>query len=344
MTKIIGIVDFSLSGTFTDELKNYLKSEKIKFVNVPLDTKDNMLATLLENGVTHLILRAPCDLNEKKRICDEFAYLIDNYSAIDIFPSLNELLPYENKRYLSTILTFLNIPHPKTEVFFDKKSAVSFGESANFPLIHKTNIGASSSGVSFVRSKQQLNKLINKAFGKEHPYLAKGVEPTLKKFKLNIPLKGKAEKHFLYLQEVVDFKWEWRIIKSQDKILAYRKLKSLETGFASGSGNYGFGIPPDELLELNNTVFSKLKINTAAVDYFETSDGKFLVNEVQCLFGAKPILGDQSHQMYDEDLLPIYLQWSDDLCRYEVISDTLNICEYECWKFRLSGFLGKVNM
>ncbi|MFZ3410111.1 ATP-grasp domain-containing protein [Vibrio chagasii] len=327
------VVDFSLLKNLTSKVCESLDKYNITYERVNIESSSGY-NRIISGDFTHVILRAPCDIYERKNVCDEVAFVLEKYTNVKIYPSIKELMPYENKRYLNFVLETCSLPFPKTNVFLNKKEAIEFVENAKLPLIYKSNIGASSSGVRFIRKTKDAKKLINNAFG-YHQYIAFGNSPSKSILKVNVPEIGRAEKHFILFQEVVSFKWEWRIIKINNKILAYKKLKGT-SGFASGSGKYGYGIPPHELLELNEKVFKSLDINSAAVDYFETEDGEFLINEVQCLFGAKPIYKDFSSQMFDEKMNPIYIELNE---MGEFVVKQGDICGNECWDLRIKEFV-----
>jgi carbamoylphosphate synthase large subunit len=57
------------------------------------------------------------------------------------------------------------IPHPQTDVFYFEKEALDWLNSPNvkFPIVAKTNIGASGSGVVIIETKEELQNLLQKS-------------------------------------------------------------------------------------------------------------------------------------------------------------------------------------
>lgn len=328
------VLDFSLNNGFSEIIVKALEYNNINHNVLRVDNSEQVINDLLLGGYTHAILRAPCDIGERKTICDELAYSLEHFTKIKIFPKYNELLIYENKKYLSMVLSMNNIPHPKTVVYYDSSSAKKYIKKADLPIVIKMNIGASSSGVNVINKKKVALKYVNNSFGIIHSYLAKGNAPIKKKFGLKFLEKGRAERHYIIMQEYIEFKWEWRVIKNNDQYLAYKKLKGAN-GFASGSGVFGYELPPNDLLELTENICKKLDLNSVAIDFFETEDKGFLVNEIQCLFGAKPIVGHLSSQMINEDGHAVYYKRVDG--KFDLIKG--EICLFECWDMRIKGII-----
>jgi glutathione synthase/RimK-type ligase-like ATP-grasp enzyme len=185
---------------------------------------------------------------------------------------------------MATWLQIHNFPHPKTKVFIDKKEAMEYIENCKYPIVVKSNIGAGASGVRIIKSHKEARKIINNIFGRFHPLLSFGQCQTRKKFGLKIPVFGLAQKHNVLIQEFHEIKWEWRIIKIDNSYFGHQKL--LKGEFASGSDLVGWVEPPYELLEMTRQICEEGNFYSMAVDIFETKDGKYLVNELQSLFGS----------------------------------------------------------
>ena len=57
--------------------------------------------------------------------------------------------------------------------------------------------------------------------------------------------------------------------------------------FHSGSQNLDYGMPPDNCLELAKEVTEKYNFKYVSIDIFLTSDGLYLINEIQPYFAQK---------------------------------------------------------
>ena len=101
-----------------------------------------------------------------KQLYDERLSILVNELKILAFPTLGEVLIYENKRYFSFWLDAHDMPHPDTGVFYHRKEAVDFINRTNFPVVGKLNIGASGHGVEILKDIQAAREYIGEIFTK----------------------------------------------------------------------------------------------------------------------------------------------------------------------------------
>jgi len=245
-----------------------------------------------------------------KQMYDERLYIINVILNKMIYPSYEEIIIYENKRMLSNWLKANNIPHPKTEIFYHKEKAKNFAQNCDFPVVAKTSIGASGSGVVIIKSKGALNKYIDRAFSLKGIKRQWGI--NLRKENLNKrgmnALKDlkyffkKIERRFraarsdphrwhVIFQEYIKCDYEWRAVKIGDSYFAHKKLKTKGDKF-SGTSKVSWDGPSIELLNFVKMVCDKRNFLSQAVDVFEPNEGIFYVNELQCFFGSR-----NPHQM-----------------------------------------------
>jgi hypothetical protein len=209
----------------------------------------------------------------ERTLFHECTQILSTETKIMIYPSPLELNIYEAKRTLTNFLILNNIPHPTTTVFYDFKSAKLFLEQASFPIIFKTHIGASASGVEILKNKKQALKLANILLNKQY----------LRKFEIE---KRASEWGYLLLQEYVSNAKEYRIIKIGDSWFGYQKWKNDNQVFMSGSGILKWIDPPEKLLNFCYDIAYNHKFTTMCFDIFENSKGDLLVNELQTWFGS----------------------------------------------------------
>jgi len=242
-----------------------------------------------ESNCDGILCRPPADLQERKTIYDEKIYFIHTLLDKPIYPSYNEQFIYENKRNMAYFLQIMDFPHPKTDIFCKKEDALAYIETCNYPIVFKSNIGASSTGVTIVKEPHQAKKIILSLFGRFHSLLTVGKILFLKSNRLKglkYPAFGAIQKHYAIIQEYHPIKWEWRIIKIGNSYFGHQKLLNGE--FASGSGYdaVGWVDPPKELLFLVQDICKKGQFHSMSVDIFETQDGRYLINELQTHFGS----------------------------------------------------------
>lgn len=274
-------------------------SDKVSYDVIDLLANDWLLKIKQKEYVVFLL--RPSGLREEyKRLYDERIYILNRVLNKQIYPSLDEVLIYENKRFLRDWLMAQQLPHPGTFVFYNKDEALSFiKKRTDFPLVGKTNIGASGSGVRILKGKVQVEEYVNEAFStgikaKSGPKLNKG--SLLKKLWKALTKKGflkqrmrdydtasaQRQQGFVILQHYISHEYEWRCVRIGDSYFAHKKM--VKDGMASGTLAKGYDQVPFELLDFIRETTEKTKLSSVAVDVFEQK-GAYLINEIQCFFG-----------------------------------------------------------
>ena len=218
----------------------------------------------------------------QKQFWDERAYTINILLKKNIFPSLDVLWLYESKRKTLNWLQSRNLPHPETNVFFDKASALSFIEKVQLPVVCKTDQGASASGVFILKTIDQARGIINRAFSRG----------------IMLKNKGFNDRHqgYIIFQEFLPECEEWRIIRVGDSYFCRFKIRVGE--FHSGSGDIEWARPPQTLLDQTRLISEEMDVPNINIDFFKTTDGRFLINEIHALWGGKEIHHDELEGRY----------------------------------------------
>jgi glutathione synthase/RimK-type ligase-like ATP-grasp enzyme len=273
--------------------------EKIEWRVVDL-IKNDWLERVQKKPFDILLVKPGNLSNSYKQLYDERIFILSHVLKYTIFPSLEEIFIYENKRFLSFWLNANKIPHPKTAIFYTKNEALDYLKSQKMPIVGKTNIGASGSGVEILKNINEAQQYIENTFSgkgalqRTGPNFSKGgiigrglhylFNPSKIRKKLFI-YKTRAsgiQKEFVILQQFVKHEYEWRVVRIGDSFFAHKKL--LKGDKASGSLLKGYENPPLTLLNFVKEITDKHKFYSQAVDVFESEDG-YLVNEMQCIFG-----------------------------------------------------------
>tara|TARA_Y100001956_G_C4126044_1_gene190121 strand:- start:2478 stop:3464 length:987 start_codon:yes stop_codon:yes gene_type:complete len=316
--------------SFVGDYKNYIKACEAMGVDYEvIDIFDaGWLELVKKSKCDGFMVRPPCDSEERKYCFDERVYSIVTHLQKKIYPSMGEISIYENKRNLHYWLKINGYKHADTNVSLTKDEAIKYISSCEYPIIAKSNIGAMASGVVKINNISQAKRYVNSIFGYFDGKLAIGKMPVTRKFKFKIPMIGRAQKHYAIFQECLDVKWEWRIIRINNSYFGYRKLLGSD-GFASGNHLDGWGNPPEELLYLVKEMCDKGSFYSMAVDFLETNDGQFYVNEMQTCFGAS-----NPSQMYIDDKPCRYL-WNGN----EFELEYGYFCENGCSNLRVEHFV-----
>ena len=270
---------------FSEQHKYYIRAcESLQIDYEVIDILSyRWLEYITNSDCDGFLCRPPSKFQERKTMFDERLYIIDKYLKLPLYPSYDELFIYENKKMMDYWLTINKIKHAKTYVFYNKEEYFDFIKKARFPLVFKTNIGSTAKGVKIINNKLIASSIGKKVFGTHNSKLVSGYTPETTGKIIKFKATGSAQKHFIILQEFLDVKWEWRMVRIGNSYFGHKKL--LKGAFASGSKLKGWDRPPDKLLYLTKEICDKGNFLSMNVDIFETSDGEFYVNELQSIFG-----------------------------------------------------------
>jgi hypothetical protein len=271
-------------------------------------TRSNWLEEILNGSFDGLLAAPPGWTTPFKVLYDERVTILNINCGIPVYPSLEEIYIYEDKKYFSYWLKANKIPHPATWVYYYKEEALEFTQKALYPMVAKTNLGASGSGVCFLHSIKDAEKYILNTFsgrgitrnvgpkwkrkGFAGRVFRKLLQPAQFRLKMSEYTRSNSEhqKDFVILQQYIPHDYEWRCVRIGDSFFAHKKLKIKDK--ASGSLLKGYEDPPHDLLDFVKKITDMRNFVSQAVDIFVSEKGEYLVNEMQCIFGQS-----DPHQM-----------------------------------------------
>ncbi len=280
------------------------RQDQIEWVVVDI-TRADWLSGADWSQFDGLLATPPAFTMPFKILFDERVNILHTVLGIPVYPSLPEILIYENKKYLSYWLEVNQIPHPKTWVFYHEKEVLDFLATTSLPIVGKTNIGASGRGVTIIKNRSEAIHYVRNTFSGKGvardltpKWRRKGfVKRVFKKLFHLSELKAKihqyqsqradVQKDFVIFQEFIPHSYEWRCVRIGDSFFAHKKMVKGEK--ASGSLIKGYDNPPLSLMDFLREVTEKYHFLSQAVDIFETQDGRYLVNEMQCIFGQSDL-------------------------------------------------------
>lgn len=259
-----------------------------KLINI---SSDNWINNIKESGCSIYFMWPSAGTTVWKDLYDNRARIISEDLGFTVYPETKALWLFENKFRTRDWLVANKVSSPQTWIFYDQEEALEFSETAKLPIVLKTNIGASSSGVTILRDRKALINAVKKAF-------TKGSVPR--------------GHHFLdrdwgkvFLQQYLPNVEEWRMIRIGDSYFGYRKEKVGD--FHSGSHAWSWLDPGEELLDFTKHVTSLGNFTSMNVDVFRDTSGNLFVNELQAVFGASTpaemlkIDGVEGRYVYTED-------------------------------------------
>lgn len=232
------------------------------------------------------VRQSPCDaflvwpsghLTVLKRMYEERLGVMARDLGKVLYPSYEEVMLYESKRRGAYWMEAHEVPHARTRVFYSREEAAAFAQTAGLPIVAKTDLGATASGVRVFRGRDALVRFVNRVF-------RKGIRQRhgdLRDRQWGVVL----------LQDYLPDVAEWRVIRMNRSYFAYQKGK--EGDFHSGSHEVIFADPPRALLDLVRVTTDKGGFTSMALDVFQTPRGEFFVNELHTVFGRDP----WDHQM-----------------------------------------------
>lgn len=270
------------------------------------------------SGCDAFLVRPSALLTTLKQMYDERLKIMNDELRLIIYPSYKETWIYESKRRMYYWLASNNVSHPKTWVFYNENDATEFAKKIELPIVYKTDLGTTSSGVIIFKSRNKLLSHLKKCFSSG--YVVRGGDPRDKQW------------GSVFFQEYIQNVREWRIVHIDGSYFGHEKLKVGD--FHSGSKSIGWTVPSAKLLSFAKEVVLKGDFNSMCLDIFETSDGTFMVNELQALFGQST-----DAQMYLNGKPGRYLY---DAIDNEWIFEEGDFCRNACSNLRVLAVINRL--
>lgn len=277
--------------------EKYARELNYRVINL---TGADWLKEILEVPVDYLLAKPGGTVESYKNLYDERLSILVGELGYRVYPSLEEIRIYENKRYLSYWLEANRIPHPDTKTFYNKDEALEFINGTQYPIVAKLNIGASGNGVSILRTKHQAEVYVSRIFNKGisartgprldigktwQRFFQKIFHPTelKERFKAYNAVYRNPQTGFCLFQEFIPHTFEWRVVRIGESFFAHKKIVRGEK--ASGGLKKNYDDPPLSLLSFVRELTDDAGFRSQAVDIFEAGKNNYLVNEMQCIFG-----------------------------------------------------------
>jgi hypothetical protein len=236
-----------------------------------LDLSDNeWIEHVTASGCDAFLAWPSSHLRAWRDLFDDRLRLMEYELGLTVYPAYRETWMYENKRRTCDWLATKGVPHPKTWIFYERALALEFAAKTELPIVVKTSLGASHSGVWIVRDRAALQRQVRRALTRG--LLARGQH------------RSETEAGFILMQQYLPDAREWRMVRIGNSFFGHPKGRVGE--FHSGSGKVEWAAPETRHLDLLKQVTDLGGFTSMDVDIFETRDGQLLVNELQTVFGA----------------------------------------------------------
>jgi len=158
---VIGIhPDHSGFESYSEKWIGFLEERGVRVRILNLFTPDALEQARGCDGVMWRILHRPQDKQPARRIL----YVLEHYLGIPIFPNFKTAWHFDEKNAQYYLFQHLQVPTPKTWLFWIEEEALDWTRNAPYPLVFKLSVGASSSNVLKVENQAQAVHLIKKSF------------------------------------------------------------------------------------------------------------------------------------------------------------------------------------
>ena len=244
-----------------------------------------------------------------------------------VFPDWRTGWHFDDKVGQKYLLEAIGAPLVPSYVFYTKKEALKWVETAEFPKVFKLRGGAGATNVRLAKTKKEACQLVKKAFGKgfsqkDFIYFFKdkckkyrngtaSFKEVLNAFgrifvgnqfaKMHAPEKG-----YVYFQDFIpNNSYDTRIIIiGGQKAMVERRYVRKGDFRASGSGKFEYVKVDDKMLQIAFNVARSLAVQSVAFDFIYKEEKPMIV-EMSFGFGTHGIV--HSGGYYTQDL-----EWHDE--------------------------------
>lgn len=264
---IVRTTSKSILDGFVNPKSSWLRYERFcKINNIPYSFFDITNSDWLEKAEEFDIFVCHTPSNPAyQEMIESKIYILEKVIGKMCFPSYHEIWQYENKVRANYLYQYHNLPTIPTQVTHNLSEALEIVDKIEYPFITKTLIGASSSGVTLVQSKQQAKNRVNKIFSAG--------------LKTQFPYEK--QKDYFYAQKFInDATFDLRIMIVGDKVFGYYRYPKKGDFKASGSGIVDKKAIPFEAVKLAVDVRNKLNSRQMGVDLlYSEKEQKFYIIE-----------------------------------------------------------------
>jgi len=233
--------------------------------------RDDWARRLVDSGCRHLFIWPSVYHRLWKAQCEERARMAAQDLGMVVHPDPDLIWLYESKRRCVEWMRARQVPHVPTWVFFLEEEAREFLDQAQYPLIFKTDLGAAAHGVVVLRNREEAHRLAGRVF--RNGVVAGRGDPRDRQW------------GFALFQNFLPELKEWRMVRLGATYFCREKRMGSD-GLHSGSGTVVWADPGQRLLELTRAISDNGPFACVNLDFFETREGEFLVNEIHAVFGA----------------------------------------------------------
>jgi len=246
--------------------------------------------------------------------------------GFNTYPDVNTSWHYDDKVGQKYLLESLQLPLVKSYIFYSKKTAQNWAESATYPKVFKLKGGASSMNVKLIKNRSKAKKLIHRSFSQGFKSVDRWaiLRDDIMKFlrtrnsydflkvlkttaRFIIPTEEEKmtpkEKGYIYFQDFVpNNHFDIRLVVIGHRCFGSIRYNRKNDFRASGSGlsNYDPKLIDESCIALAFDFYNKLQVQSMAFDFL--LDGKeYKIIEMSYCFPSEAASG--CHGYWDPDLI-----------------------------------------
>lgn len=214
-----------------------------------------------------------------KFIQDSITYISLKRPDIILIPNPHQLNALENKGYQELYKDLLGIEKVQGEYFGDIDDLIAIESYLKYPFVLKKNMGALSSGVELIKSKEELLKFrkdVKRRTLKESLAFELNKRNSFKKDDNLTPQKDLLDNNFndvfmkrmpVVVQEFIpSLDCDYKVLVFGEKYYTIRRLTRKDDFRASGSGKFSFIEPPTEVLDYAKEIYDKFNVPFISID------------------------------------------------------------------------------
>lgn len=253
---------------FPIKICNMADIKKIKF-----NDDDVMIYTSSENDIIRTYLK------------NNLFYLKDK---IKLIPSYDLLMAHEDKGFQEVLKNKRSFGNLKGSYLFDIDI-----EDLEKPKVMKTSQGAGSSGVFLIRNQKDIANVRKKYFSKSLKNKFIQVQRKLKLTPEEYGIYSYRKKHFnLFVEQefIPKLKYDFKVLVFGNRYFVLKRSIRKNDFRASGSGNFEFIEPPQEVLNFSREIASILDNPYLSLDVAQSDTGCHLIEFQGTNFGPYTLL------------------------------------------------------
>ncbi|MCK5801050.1 MAG: hypothetical protein KAI47_27870 [Deltaproteobacteria bacterium] len=242
--------------------------------------------------------------SDHRQVARRLLPVIEGYLDIEVYPDQKTCWHYDDKIAQAYLFEALDIPHPKTWVFFSQEEAASWLAGATFPIVSKLATGAGASNVRLLRTKREARAFVDRLFsggvesfldvrlpGLLRRVFRAGSEVALGRGPYSEKYWDRHKNYVLFQTFLPGNAFDTRVTVIGDRAFAFRRMNRPGDFRASGSGQIEHDPKAIDLafVALAFSVAEKLQTQSVAIDGLYDVAGRACVGEVSYTYTSSAV-------------------------------------------------------